>query len=361
MAFGLYFVVVGLTGSAIVFAPELSIATMPLSSGRPVNAAPLPLKTILDRIHAAYPDRIVTRIRWFPEPADRYRVSLSSRAGDDIDIYAFIERATGNILGTESRWIRWLMELHIYLLKGKTGEHINGIGALLLAIASLSGIVIWWNGIRDWTRGLKVNWLAGWKVLNYDMHRVVGAMSLVFVLVLSLSGFYYAFPAPFRAAVRFPAIPVSVVRTDLPPVNLDVVVAKAGAALPGGIVTALYLPLSSTDPFRLRVKLPGDGWEFGLSEVYIDQYSGETLGVRNLLTLPLGQRVILSMAPIHYGRFGGLLTRILWVIVGLTPTILFVSGCLMWWNRSLHKHWRRIVTFIPLRSDQPNLANTKLG
>jgi hypothetical protein len=40
---------------------------------------------------------------------------------------------------------------------------------------------------------------------------------------------------------------------------------------------------------------------------------------------------------IHYGRVGGVTTQFLWVLLGLSPTLLAISGYLMWWNRVLSK------------------------
>lgn len=36
---------------------------------------------------------------------------------------------------------------------------------------------------------------------------------------------------------------------------------------------------------------------------------------------------------IHFGRFGGWSTKVLWALVGLIPPTLFITGLLMWWNR----------------------------
>ncbi len=37
-----------------------------------------------------------------------------------------------------------------------------------------------------------------------------------------------------------------------------------------------------------------------------------------------------AFVPMHYGTFGGNLTRILCVFVGLSPTILFITGLVMY-------------------------------
>jgi uncharacterized iron-regulated membrane protein len=46
-----------------------------------------------------------------------------------------------------------------------------------------------------------------------------------------------------------------------------------------------------------------------------------------------GEGVLLGMIQLHFGRFGGLPIRVLWVILGLMPTVLFVSGFVLWWLR----------------------------
>lgn len=43
-----------------------------------------------------------------------------------------------------------------------------------------------------------------------------------------------------------------------------------------------------------------------------------------------GDRILNAFAPMHYGTFGGLPTRILYVFVGLSPTVLFITGLTMY-------------------------------
>jgi hypothetical protein len=52
-------------------------------------------------------------------------------------------------------------------------------------------------------------------------------------------------------------------------------------------------------------------------------------------------RTTRDLYPLHFGTFGGNVTRILWIIVGLAPAVLYVTGLLMWWNRSILPGLRR--------------------
>lgn len=45
-----------------------------------------------------------------------------------------------------------------------------------------------------------------------------------------------------------------------------------------------------------------------------------------------GEGILLGMIQLHFGRFGGLPIRFLWVVLGLLPAILFVSGFVLWWT-----------------------------
>ncbi len=53
---------------------------------------------------------------------------------------------------------------------GKTGLLLTESARRGCFVLCLSGIVIWWAGIRNWARGLKVNLHSGWKRINYDLH-----------------------------------------------------------------------------------------------------------------------------------------------------------------------------------------------
>ena len=46
-----------------------------------------------------------------------------------------------------------------------------------------------------------------------------------------------------------------------------------------------------------------------------------------------GDAILYWFAYLHFGRFGGWATKLLWAVVALVPPAMFVTGFLMWWNR----------------------------
>jgi uncharacterized iron-regulated membrane protein len=65
-----------------------------------------------------------------------------------------------------------------------------------------------------------------------------------------------------------------------------------------------------------------------------------------------GDSVLFWLSRLHFGRFGGWSGRVLWMVLGLAPPVLFVTGSIMWWNRVLRNartadtDSRRNVSFV---------------
>ncbi|MEH2290579.1 PepSY-associated TM helix domain-containing protein [Nostoc sp.] len=110
------------------------------------------------------------------------------------------------------------------------------------------------------------------------------------------------------------------------PFPLDAIVQKAQAALPNFSIFSIDVPDESkagTYDFRM-VSPRTQSWD---SEVHIDQYTGEILQVVDGTKIKsLLGRLSNYSTPLHYGVFGGLSTKILYVFVGLSPTILLITG-----------------------------------
>jgi uncharacterized iron-regulated membrane protein len=50
-----------------------------------------------------------------------------------------------------------------------------------------------------------------------------------------------------------------------------------------------------------------------------------------------GDELIAWLVKMHFGRYGGMGVRITYVIIGLLPAVMFVTGAIMWWNRVLRR------------------------
>lgn len=160
-------------------------------------------------------------------------------------------------------------------------------------------------------------------------------ITAVFLTAIAFTGFcwnFYEYAEPAIYAATFTPKPPEVKSTLVngkPALQLDEILRRADAALPSATSTFINLPKKSDEVFAIYKKVPGDAEDFN-SYVKLDQFSGKVLYVQDSRTGRLGDRVLNSFTPLHYGTFGGLPTRILYVFVGLAPLVLFITGFVMW-------------------------------
>ena len=46
-----------------------------------------------------------------------------------------------------------------------------------------------------------------------------------------------------------------------------------------------------------------------------------------------GAGLLQVLIRLHFGHFGGLGVQVLWIVLGLIPTLLFITGFVVWWKR----------------------------
>lgn len=341
---GFFLTVVGLTGSILVFNQEIrkrfSVQVAP-SSAR--DALDIPALAKVTRAH--FPNAHITYVSLPGTPAEPAQVSTEDpqtrRAGG-----LSIHPRTGAVLAetvTHEGFIDWSYRVHIYLLAGDSGYFFNGLFAALAVVLCISGAVIWWPGPKLWKRALAVNTKARWKRVNYDLHRSFGFFSALALALVFLTGVYFRFPKPFVAVVqKVTGTKVHDVFLETPVRNLAVIspeqaLAQGSRALGGGRTTALGFARPDLPFFRVERQLP-DGTS---RTVAVDAYSGRVLDISNARPPSLAERILSWAGPVHFGTWGGRLTQVIWVVLGLMPGLLFITGVLMYWNRILSKRLRR--------------------
>jgi uncharacterized iron-regulated membrane protein len=350
LSLGLLASITCLTGSLIVYKPEIES----LMLGRRSHIVPLagsrtvPLEAAYDAIKQTHPACRITQAYLHAEPDLAWSFDLNCKPRGRVVVY--VDKYRGNITGEdhfEGKWTQWLYDLHVRLLSGAAGETVNGVGALLLVILASTGLVVWWPGVKHWRSALRFESRGRWRRKNYDLHRLTGFFASLLLMFVAVTGAYFAFPKTYESIVAWAARRPSVLAAPRTPIrstrriSLDAIYDTAVQALPVGETTLFVFPQQKDAPYSLRKMLPGDWRRTGDNLVYIDQYTGEVIRVNYHRDLPWPIRLTRDFYPLHFGTFGGNFTRILWIIVGLAPATLYITGLLMWTNRSILPALRR--------------------
>jgi uncharacterized iron-regulated membrane protein len=279
---GLYVVVLSITGSALVYRTELDLF---FRTPRPTferDRQRVPAEQIRANAQRLYPGWEITRVG---DRVSRRNPTIQvdlKRASETKE--RLFNPYTGEDLGdatTQGEWfILWMVRLHDELLLEREGRYVNGYLSAVFTVTVLTGLVVWWPGVKRWKRSLYMKASSGWRRVNWDLHSVLGLWLFLFALMWGVSGFYLGVPEPF---------------TDL-----------------------------------------------------VDKFSDPNaeFGERT------GDVALMWLSRLHFGRWrNNEPLRAVWALVGVVPAILFVTGVIMWWNRTLRPLLRRGPAFDPSLSD----------
>ncbi|HEV8317307.1 MAG TPA: PepSY-associated TM helix domain-containing protein [Vicinamibacterales bacterium] len=171
----------------------------------------------------------------------------------------------------------WLLDFHDNLLGGTTGRRTNGVGAALLIVLGLTGLVVWWPGVQRWRRSLLVDVRANWRQFNWSLHSALGIWFVAFILMWGITGLYLSYPAPFDAAVEY------------------------------------LQPFDAQNP----VERFGDRVLYWLGYAHFGRFGGRIPGCGRGTCNEIFKAV--------------------WAAFGLVPFLMAVTGATMWWNRQVSK------------------------
>jgi len=346
---GLLIALVGISGSALVFRADIERfetrqwQTVPVSSENR-----LPLDILIAQAITATPSKVLARVLLPSQAEGALQVIVQkprARSLKDSQLeVVFVDPYRGSILGVRdyrSGPIGALQDFHFAFLAGDLGLKINGVVALILLALALTGPFLWWPGVKHWRSGFKVRALPA-RLKWRDLHALSGVIGAVVLIIISLTGVYYAYRstaaavvtlASGNAALALPTV-VKPSRTELTlaqPVGLEQLWVAARRALPLAELDELRPPRGASSPVSISFRDAGD-FVFGRNRLYVNPYDATVLRIDRFAEQGFAARLLGNMGPWHFGIFGGRLTQWLWFFAGLLPIFLFGSGFWLWWR-----------------------------
>jgi uncharacterized iron-regulated membrane protein len=341
-----YVVVIALTGSVLVFRSELTRAQLPRSFAKYDAAKVAPVAVVMERFATAYPGEKIGNLQTPSEVMPAYVIAATDAQQRPLRLVA--DPVSAALQVEQRTWLDWVYDLHVYLLLGKAyGMQVNGVGAALLMVLAVSGIVLWWPGLKVWARGFRVSVGRSWRRINFDLHSVIGFWTLFIVFWWALSGVYFAWYRQVSATIAFVSplhgmvSPMAPQRPKPGPerASLEQILEAVHRASPSGRLFSLSDPsrVGATTFALVDLRAAGDFSHRDIvmlsttdARVLTIWHYGENESV--------GDWVLWAMHPLHFGTLWGLPLKVLWAGLGVALALLTVTGLLMYWNRFLrHK------------------------
>ena len=357
----LYVMAISITGSILVFKDELQprphLANSAFDAKRCTPQSLLQAMDAAARSHAVMTPSLAS----CPTEADPFYAitlhPLAPASSGPRSLVVYVHPDTGQVVGTmeeAASWIGVVDDLHINLLLRRNGRIWNGAGAGVLLLLAVTGVPLWWPGIKNWRRALKVNPRLSWKRINFDLHSAAGFWTLFFTLAWAVTGIYFAWPVPFEKAI----LSVSPIRTAIypeqelnrisqrppsppaGPLNVKALLDDAVQRSPGENLEGFFFGTGPGAVLTVYMARGHLGDYTRTTFLYFDQQTGQHLySWRRGVNQTLGDWLLWLFVPLHFGTSWGLPGKTLWCALGLVLPVLAVSGVLMYWNRFLRKRF----------------------
>ncbi len=280
------------------------------------------------------PDRPEVWIALAPSyDADRARnhvVKLDAHTGQVLQALPSAAAARPTLIGV-------LFRLHKDLLTGLPGELFLAVMGLLFVLATVSGIVLYGPFMRKLpfgevrtARGARLRWL--------DLHNLLGIGTAAWVLVVGLTGVMNEISDPLYDHWRTQALQAMLQPYAGQPMPTQLASAQGAIetvaqALPGMKIRSVRYPDADLgSPHHYLV------WAIGNSPLtsrlfqpaLVDARTGALAAVAEV---PWYLTALQLSRPLHFGDYGGLPLKLLWVLLDLVAIAVLVSGLVLWFTR----------------------------
>ncbi|AIY39621.1 putative iron-regulated membrane protein; Iron-uptake factor PiuB [Collimonas arenae] len=341
----LFIVMAGLTGSALAFNDELDAWLNPQFYHRASTGPHQPFEVLAAKIEHEYPH---ARLAFFSmEPGDNapLQARLRARHPDDalpVDT-VFIDPVTAAMVGERNtkavslapqNLMPFLFRLHRYLLLDKTGAIISGCLGLLWLATLLIGFALAWPKHRSgWRKALSIKRGAGGFRLMYDLHRSVGMVAGVLLVVTAFTGAVMNLPDVARPMVAslssLTKPPKSSMHEGKPQIDWQQALEAAQASVP--LSTPVRIARDDKQRlYQVRLRKQNDIQDSGSVRVFVDAVDGKVLNALDPLKGSAGDTFIGVQYGLHTGQLLGLPGKILIAFLGLLPLLFTITGIAIW-------------------------------
>ncbi|MBZ4034471.1 PepSY domain-containing protein [Flavobacterium sp. 17A] len=364
LASGLIVVILGITGCLYAFEEELRPIIHDYYYVEQVKDKKLPISQLIKIAKEAnkkvapkqefsgcktFKDDKRTIETWFYEEADKDAIWYWNQYKTN---YVYVDPYTGKVTKIEDynfEFFVFVRALHQTLcFKSEIGDPITGTATIIFIISLLTGLILWWPKNKSaakqrfwfqWKNTTK------WKRKNYDLHNIIGFYTMLFTLIIALTGLVWAFQwydkgvqALFNGGKTFPEEKRIVSDTThyTKTIATDKIYTATLKANPEAKSYFLFLPeeKDSLATFRTFIRYEN---RFNDISMEFDRYTGKNLKVTRYQDQNNGEKFRFINYDLHVGSILGFPGKVLAFFASLVAASLPITGFLIWWGRNKKK------------------------
>lgn len=343
---GVLIFIISLSGVLLVFDDEIESWLQRDIMELEASGSPVSVDAAYRTLQKKYPTW-EHRIIEIPETTTR-PIKAELRRPDERR-HLYLDPSEGTILrdlNSERTYSYWMLKLHYQLHAGHFGEILLLLTGLIFLASLITGF--WFYRKSVW-RVLTFKIRPGfknWKTSSSQWHRVVGVWSLITNLLMAVTGLLIiiVIVQTNLSGVVSDEIPSS------PPVeaSVDEIFAEANRHESGLTPTYIRMPVDKDGSVIVYGKTRDDGtllYEFG-NYLLFDRETGDLQDVVYQSDQGAFTQLMNYVYPLHFGDWGGIFIKLLYCFAGLSPSILSITGFMIWWRRSRQRKRYGTSTYV---------------
>lgn len=295
--------------------------------------------TIYDQVQSAYPD---AHVAWMSRPlGPRYAADVVILTEDQLLRHVYVNPYSGEVQGSTSYFNiqRFFRSFHFHLfMPNPFGSLLVSFFGLVLLTTLITGMIVY----KSWYKRLfKLTLGKGKRAFYGSLHKLVGAWSIPFMAIIAVTGIWY-FLEDLGIDKTFKALPKPQISEEalatygsMPQVaDLDVMLTNAKEAYPELTVTSIWFPRRSNQPVEVRGQAEAIMVRDRANKVFVNPFDAQVMGVQKGVELDVANRIVDTADPLHFGTWGGLATKLLYFVFGMSFPILIFTGAWLFLKRA---------------------------
>lgn len=247
----------------------------------------------------------------------------------------FFHPSTGEFLGY-GRWYnfqRFFRMAHRHLmLPVAVGMPLVGLLSLFVLLSTISSLFLYKNW---WKNGLRFPRTSHRRHFWSDLHKLLGVWSLWLLLVASITGIWYLVEQLGGAAVYSSKgeLRTQQAQTErvMPQPNLfEKMLLQTQQHHPNLQIREIILPYKAGKVMEFQGQTNTPLVRNRANLVSFDPVSGDVLAVRNTSDLTFHARISEAADPLHFGTWGGNITKVFYFVFGCFVSVIAISGTYMY-------------------------------
>ncbi len=329
----------GLTGLILSYRDSLQALGHPAAYG--ASKVTVSFDQIAQNLSTTFRDHKIDRVV-YPHNETGILVARAYNRDGLLEI-AHLHPTTGETLSVGPVWqypVQLADRLHVSLTLGQTGHLVLLIEAVCLLMMVVTGLIVWWPGLRKLHKGFRIKWTAPAPRLLRELHIVPGVIIAPFLAISALTGALMIAEPVVKSTVAVFAPVDPDLSIDLSPTDQSTPTITWQAALdllrqrfPDGMVRQARFFGPEQRLFGVIMVAQDASNPRAHHMAGVDRLTGELIVFADANQAPAGQAFIDWLLPLHSGEAYGILRPIIMTVLGVGLMGLAVTGVVTWFNK----------------------------